>query len=44
MVTKGSGTVMINGLSAVRQGDTVFEAAGGPDAIAMGCPTVMMGD
>ena len=44
MVTKGSGTVMINGMPVVRQGDQVFEAAGGPDAIAMGCPTVMVGD
>jgi len=44
VVTKGSATVMINGLSAARQGDQVFEAAGGPDPIAMGCPTVQIGD
>jgi uncharacterized Zn-binding protein involved in type VI secretion len=44
MVTKGSATVMINGLSAVRQGDQLFEAAGGPDPIALGCPTVQIGD
>jgi uncharacterized Zn-binding protein involved in type VI secretion len=35
---------MINGLSAARQGDQVFEAAGGPDPIAMGCMTVQIGD
>jgi uncharacterized Zn-binding protein involved in type VI secretion len=44
MVTKGSGTVMINGLPATRQGDQVFEAAGGADPIAMGCTTVQIGD
>ena len=44
MVTMGSRTVIISGLPAARQGDQVFEAAGGPDPIAMGCPTVMIGD
>jgi hypothetical protein len=43
MVTKGSSTVMINGLPAARQGDQVFEAAGGGDPIAMGCTTVQIG-
>lgn len=43
LVTKGSGTVMINGLPAARKGDKVFEACGGPDEIAMGCPTVKIG-
>jgi uncharacterized Zn-binding protein involved in type VI secretion len=43
MVTKGSATVMINGLAAARQGDQLFEAAGGPDPIAMGCTTVQIG-
>lgn len=44
MVTTGSATVMINGLSAARAGDQVFEACGGPDPIATGCPTVMIGN
>jgi uncharacterized Zn-binding protein involved in type VI secretion len=43
VVTKGSATVMINGLPAARQGDQVFEAAGGADPIAMGCTTVQIG-
>ena len=38
-VTKGSATVSINKLSAARQLDQVFEACGGPDPIAMGCPS-----
>jgi len=41
-VPVGSLTVLINGMSAVRQGDKVVEA-GGPNAIAMGLPTVMIG-
>lgn len=44
VVTKGSGTVTINGLPAARQNDKVFEAAGGQDPIAAGCPTVEIGD
>jgi uncharacterized Zn-binding protein involved in type VI secretion len=43
-VTRGSVTVSINNLAAARQGDQVFEACGGPDPIAMGCPTVVIGD
>ena len=43
-VTMGSATVVIGGLAAARQGDLVFEACGGPAPIAMGCPTVMIGD
>jgi uncharacterized Zn-binding protein involved in type VI secretion len=43
-VTVGSATVVIGGLAAARQGDLVFEACGGPAPIAMGCPTVMIGD
>jgi uncharacterized Zn-binding protein involved in type VI secretion len=43
-VTMGSKTVVIGNLAAARQGDQVFEACGGPDPIAMGCPTVMIGD
>ncbi len=44
VVTQGSKSVLINNLPAVRQNDKVFEAAGGPDPIAMGCPTVLIGD
>jgi uncharacterized Zn-binding protein involved in type VI secretion len=43
-VTNGSTTVVIGNLCAARQGDQVFEACGGPDPIAMGFPTVMIGD
>ncbi len=42
MVMMGSATVMINQLSAARQGDLVVEA-GPPNAIAMGAPNVMIG-
>jgi len=41
-VAVGSFTVLINNLPAARQGDLVVEA-GPPNAIAMGCPTVMIG-
>lgn len=41
-VAKGSLTVRINGVPAVRQGDQVTEA-GGPNAITSGCPTVSIG-
>ncbi|MHC5109029.1 MAG: PAAR domain-containing protein [Planctomycetota bacterium] len=43
-VTKGSKSVLINNLPAVRQGDKVMETCGGSDAIAMGCPSVLIGD
>ena len=43
-VTRGSRSVNIGNLPAARQGDRVFEACGGPDPIAMGCPTVNIGD
>jgi len=43
VVIDGSATVMINNLPAARQGDTVLEALGPPDKIAMGCPTVLIG-
>ena len=36
-------TVLINNLPAARMGDTVLEAVGPPNKIAMGCPTVMIG-
>ena len=42
-VLKGSLTVLINGMAAVRQGDQVTEGGGGPNAIGAGCPTVQIG-
>ncbi|MFO0837819.1 MAG: PAAR domain-containing protein [Phycisphaerae bacterium] len=44
VVTKGSKSVRINGLPAVRKGDKVIEACGGADPIAGGCGTVNIGD
>src|SRR5437870_8968361 len=44
VVTKGSRSVFINGLPACRQGDKLFEAAGGANPIAKGCSTVNIGD
>jgi hypothetical protein len=44
VVVDGSPTVFINNLAACRQGDTIIEAIGPPDKIAMGCPTVIIGD
>lgn len=44
VVTTPSKTVMINNLGASRQGDTILEAIGPPNKIAMGCPTVIIGD
>lgn len=44
VVTRGSQTVRINGLPAVRKGDKVVEACGGSDAIGVGCATVSIGD
>lgn len=43
VVIDGSKTVMINGLPACRQGDTVLEPLGPPNKIAMGCTTVIIG-
>lgn len=43
VVIDGSATVMINNLPAARQGDTILEAIGPPDKIAMGTPTVLIG-
>ena len=43
VVITGSATVMINMLPACRQGDTILEAIGPPNKIAMGCPTVIIG-
>lgn len=42
VVALGSLTVLIGGLPAARMGDTIVEA-GGPNMIAVGCPTVMIG-
>lgn len=43
VVTTPSTTVMIANLPAARQGDTITEAIGPPNTIAMGCPTVIIG-
>ena len=43
VVVNGSLTVLINGLSACRQGDTIVEAVGPPNSIVMGLPTVIIG-
>ena len=42
VVAAGSFTVFINNLPAARQGDMIIEA-GPPNAIVMGCPTVVIG-
>lgn len=43
VVSVGSSTVLINNLPAARQNDQIVEAAGPPNAIAVGCPTVQIG-
>lgn len=43
VVINGSMTVTINNLPACRQGDTILEAVGPPNSIAMGMITVMIG-
>jgi uncharacterized Zn-binding protein involved in type VI secretion len=43
VVINASTTVLINNLPAARMGDTILEAVGPPNTIAMGCPTVMIG-
>lgn len=43
VVIDGSKTVVINSLPACRQGDTVLEAVGPPNKIAVGLPTVLIG-
>lgn len=43
VVIDGSQTVLINNLPACRMGDTILEAVGPPNKIAMGCPTVIIG-
>jgi uncharacterized Zn-binding protein involved in type VI secretion len=44
MVITGSMTVLINNLPACRAGDTILECMGPPNTIAMGFPTVIIGD
>ncbi|MGO4406175.1 PAAR domain-containing protein [Bosea sp. RAF48] len=43
VVIDGSQTVLINNLPACRMGDTIIEALGPPNKIAMGLPTVVIG-
>jgi uncharacterized Zn-binding protein involved in type VI secretion len=43
IITDGSKTVMINGLPACRQGDTITEAIGPPNKVTGGLPTVLIG-
>jgi len=43
VVIDGSKTVLINGLPACRQGDTLLEALGPPNRITKGCLTVVIG-
>lgn len=43
VVITGSATVMIDNLPACRMGDTILEAIGPPNKIAMGCQTVTIG-
>jgi uncharacterized Zn-binding protein involved in type VI secretion len=43
VITDGSKTVMINGMPACRQGDTVTEAIGPPNKVLEGLPTVLIG-
>jgi uncharacterized Zn-binding protein involved in type VI secretion len=42
VAAKGSATVMVGGMPAVRQGDQIQEA-GPPNTIIMGCATVRIG-
>lgn len=44
VVIDGSPTVLINGLPACRQGDTIIEAIGPPDKILLGLQTVIIGN
>lgn len=43
IVITPSMTVIIANFPAARQGDTILEAVGPPNKIAMGCPTVIIG-
>jgi uncharacterized Zn-binding protein involved in type VI secretion len=42
-VVLGSQTVLIEGRPAVRAGDTIVEAAGPPNAVVTGMPSVLIG-
>ncbi len=42
-VIDGSQTVLVNNMPACRMGDTILEALGPPNKIAMGCFTVLIG-
>jgi hypothetical protein len=44
VVITPSKSVIISGMPAARQGDTILEAVGPPNKISMGCPTVLIGD
>jgi uncharacterized Zn-binding protein involved in type VI secretion len=44
VVIDGSPTVLINGLPACRQGDTIIEAVGPPDKILLGLFSVIIGN
>jgi len=43
VIIDGSKTVMIDFLPACRVGDTILEAVGPPNKVAMGCMTVIIG-
>jgi len=43
VIVDGSQTVLINNLPACREGDTIVEAVGPPNEVAMGLPTVLIG-
>lgn len=43
VIVDGSQTVLVNNMSACRQGDTIVEAVGPPNKVAMGLPTVLIG-
>jgi uncharacterized Zn-binding protein involved in type VI secretion len=43
VIVDGSQTVLINNLPACRQGDTIVEAVGPPNKVAMGLLTVLIG-
>lgn len=43
VVAVGSQTVLIEGRPAVRAGDAIVEAAGRPNTVVVGAPTVLIG-
>jgi hypothetical protein len=44
VITKGAPSVYFNDLPAAREEDVLYEAIGGPDPVAKGFPTVIIGD